>query len=70
MRFKVCRYGVEIIPDTDEDTAYIEDTLGLKKHGDSVPLVRENASGLSCMGHLTTHPFPPMKPTPPAESDD
>lgn len=58
MKFKVSRRGIEIIPENDQDTAYIEDTLGLKRDGDAIPLVRQNAIGLGCMGNLTTHPFP------------
>lgn len=58
MKFKVSRRGIEVIPENDQDTAYIEDTLGLKQDGDAIPLVRQNAMGLSCMGSLSTHPFP------------
>lgn len=58
MRFKVERRGIEVIPESDQDVAYIEDTLGLKNDGDFVPLVRQNAINLSCMGNLTTAPFP------------
>jgi hypothetical protein len=57
MKFIVERYGIEIVPENKEDEAYIEDTLGLKKDFDSVPLVRQNAIGMSCMGLLTTHPL-------------
>lgn len=58
MKFRVGRMGIDIIPEDEQDEAYIEDTLGLKKHHASTLLVRENAHGLSCMGKLTTHPFP------------
>ncbi|RLC34406.1 hypothetical protein DRH14_03035 [Candidatus Shapirobacteria bacterium] len=56
MKLRLLSYKLEIIPeDTLEDkrdTAYIEEVLGLKKEGDSIPLVRRNASGLSCLGCL------------------
>ncbi len=58
MRFSVTRRGIEVVPENDQDVAFIEDTLGLKKAGDFVPLVRQNAINLSCMGNLTTAPFP------------
>jgi hypothetical protein len=61
MKFRVERRGISIIPENEQDEAYIEDTLGLKNHHDSIPLVRENAHGLSCMGKLSTHPFPAPK---------
>jgi hypothetical protein len=56
MRLEVDRYALKIIPsDVDElDTAYIEDTLGLKKDGDSIQLVRVNSSGLLCIAYLKT----------------
>lgn len=61
MKFVVGRRGIEIIPQDDQDIAYIEDTLGLKNKHDALPLVRENAMGMSCLAKLTTHPFPAPK---------
>lgn len=61
MKFKVGRLGITVIPENDQDEAYIEDTLGLKKHHDSIPLVRQNAASMSRMGNLSTHPFPAPK---------
>jgi len=58
MKFVVGRRGISIIPEGEQDEAYIEDTLGLKRDQDAVLLVRQNAHGLSCMGNLTTAPFP------------
>jgi hypothetical protein len=41
--------------DADErDFAYVEHVLGLRKQDDAVALVRHNAMGLSCLGHLAT----------------
>lgn len=57
MKFIVERHGIEVVPENKADEAYIEDTLGLKREGDSVPLVRQNAWGLSCIAYLTTHPL-------------
>lgn len=55
MKFKVERYGIEVIPENREDEAYIEDTMGLKEGGDAILLVREDAVGMHCLTHLTTH---------------
>ena len=41
MKFKLERSGVVIIPETEQDVAYIEDTLGLKNNGDSLLLVKD-----------------------------
>lgn len=55
MRFKTGRYGIEIIPENDQDAAYIEDTLGLRESGDYVKLVRRSPAGLdSSLGWLET----------------
>ncbi len=54
MRFKLGRYGIEVTPDCDADEAYIEDTLGLKKNGDAVPLIRQGCIGSFAMAHLST----------------
>ena len=56
MKFKLTRRGIEVTPENDQDTAYIEDTLGLKQNYDAVPLVRVNAVGLGCIAHLTRSP--------------
>lgn len=52
MKFKIGRYGIQIIPENDEDIAYIEDTLGLKKENDCLDLLRKNAFGLECIAYL------------------
>lgn len=61
MKLQINRYSLQIVPedvkvfDRDErDTAYIEEVLGLKKHGDWIKLKRINASGLSCIAYLET----------------
>ena len=46
MKFKLERSGVVIIPETEQDVAYIEDTLGLKNNGDSLLLERQDRMGL------------------------
>jgi hypothetical protein len=58
MKMRVTRLGIDIIPENEIDEAYIEDTLGLRDDGDFIRLVRQNASGLSSLANLTTHPFP------------
>ena len=38
----------------DIDVAFVEEVLGLRNDGDSIHLVRKNASGLSCIAYLET----------------
>ncbi len=54
MRLEIARYGLRVIPESEQDEAYIEEVLKLKKDNDSIRLVRSNAIGLSCMGLLET----------------
>ena len=54
MKFEVRRFGIVVIPETKEDEAYIEDTLGLRKEGDYLHLQRRNAHGLSTIAYLET----------------
>ena len=54
MRLKVNRYSLQITPEDETDEAYIEEVLGLRKGGDVIHLVRDNAMGLSCIAHLET----------------
>jgi hypothetical protein len=58
MRLEVTKLGMKIVPENETDEVYIERFLGLKENGDWLPLVRQNAIGLSCLGSLSTHPFP------------
>lgn len=58
MQMVIDRDGIRIVPQSKQDEAYIEDTLGLKNGGDSIKLVRENAMGLHCLSQLSTHPYP------------
>ena len=46
MRLEVGRNTLKIIPETPEDEAYIEDTLGLRKNGDTAILRRIAPIGL------------------------
>ncbi len=57
MNLKVNRYNLKIEDGTfwkDINVAFIEEVLGLKNDGDSIRLVRKNASGLSCIAYLET----------------
>lgn len=61
MKIQLGRRSLRIIPEDinsvnvdERDTAYIEEVLGLRKDGDSVKLIRRNASGLSCIAYLET----------------
>lgn len=58
MKFQIERYGILVIPETDADEAYIEDTLGLRNEGDAIPLVRENAFSSHRIVYVTTTPPP------------
>ncbi len=51
MKLQISRYSLSVIPETPQDEAYMEEVLCLMRDGDSVPLVRRNAMGLSCWGH-------------------
>ena len=58
MRFEVRRYHLVVIPENDEDNAYIEDTLGLKSDRQAIQLVRRNVIGLRCIAYLETFVAP------------
>lgn len=49
------RDSVAMIPESEEDIAYIEDTLGLKADGDAIRFVRENALQLSSVAWVRTY---------------
>jgi hypothetical protein len=55
MKFELERKRILIIPQTEEDEAYIEDTLGLTKAGDSILLKRINAYNVGFLGYLEAH---------------
>lgn len=52
MRLTVDRYSMQIIPETKQDEAYIEEVLGLKKGGDCIAAERIDAMGLSCIAYV------------------
>jgi hypothetical protein len=45
MRLELCRSHLEILPEGEADLAYIEDTLGLRKAGNQIPLIRLDHPG-------------------------
>jgi hypothetical protein len=45
MRLELCRSHLEILPEGEADLAYIEDTLGLRKAGNQIPLIRLDYPG-------------------------
>jgi hypothetical protein len=45
MRLELCRSHLEILPEGEADLAYIEDTLGLRKAGNQIPLIRIDYAG-------------------------
>ena len=52
MKLKVTRYSLEVIPESPQDEAYIEEVLGLRAEGACVVLVRKNNSGVSSISCL------------------
>jgi hypothetical protein len=54
MKFEIRRHGIVIIPEDDQDVAYIEDTLGLKHAGTYTDLTRVNQMDLSSIAYLET----------------
>ena len=46
MKFQIKKYGIQIIPENEQDIAYIEDTLQLKEEGDCLNLKRIASHGL------------------------
>lgn len=61
MKLNITRHSLQIVPQDsgypcpdERDTAYIEEVLGLKEEGDTIQLVRKNASGMSCIACLET----------------
>lgn len=46
MRIEIGRTGIKIYPENAQDEAYIEDTLGLWRKGDTIALRRIAPSGL------------------------
>jgi len=54
MKFELGRYGIRVVPENDLDQAYIEDTLGLRKQGDYVPLVRVNVISMNKLAYVET----------------
>jgi len=52
MKMDIRRYGIQIIPENDEDEAYIEEVLGLKTVKSVASCTRENAIGLQRIAHI------------------
>ena len=52
MEMKVTRDAVFIIPENEEDEAYLEDTLGLKEDGDSPVCKRVNSMRTSSIAYI------------------
>lgn len=46
MRIIIARAGIKIVPENEQDDAYIEDTLKLKKKDDVIPCKRVAVHGL------------------------
>ena len=52
MKFELERERILIILQTEEDEAYIEDTLGLKNEEDLIPLNRVNVFNTGSIAYL------------------
>ena len=52
MKMEVRRDSIVIIPESELDEAFLEEVLGLREAGDSIPARRKNAMGLSCWAYL------------------
>ncbi len=65
MRLELCRSHLEILPEGEADLAYIEDTLGLRKAGTQIPLIRlDYAGGRTTLIRLAAgslHASPPRR---------
>ena len=46
MKFEIESSSIRMIPETYQDVAYIRDTLGLNKKGDSIPFTWVAISGI------------------------
>lgn len=46
MKLVVAKGGLRIVPENEQDEAYIEDTLGLHEEGDKIALMRIAPAGL------------------------
>ena len=46
MKMVIERERIVILPENDQDKAYIEDTLGLKEEGETIPCKRVASMGL------------------------
>jgi len=52
MKMEIGQSRILIIPENEQDEAYIEDTLGAKKGNANLNCRRVNAMGLSCCEYL------------------
>jgi hypothetical protein len=46
MKMEICRRTIKIIPENEEDAAFIEDTLGMRKADDKIFLERVPCFGI------------------------
>jgi len=61
MKFEIERYGIKIIPENEEDEAYIEDTLGVTNENHTISLYRVNLFGMHSLAYLSTSDFGSVK---------
>ena len=59
IKIELERDGIKLIPESDLEIAFVEDTLGLKKNGDSIRLTRKSsysqvAEGIETLEYLRT----------------
>ena len=54
MKLNIERYSLNIIPEDIKDEVFIEEVLGLKEGGDTIPLRRKDAFGFGSIAYLET----------------
>ena len=59
MQLKIRRFSLEIIPETAQDEAFLEEVLGLKDDLSWVKLKRYNSLGMSCWGQAEARKMQP-----------
>ena len=52
MKMDIRRYGIQIIPENDEDEAYIEEVLGLTTITSEASCTRKNAIGMQRIAYI------------------
>jgi hypothetical protein len=57
MKFEIGRYSLKIIPEDEQDIAYIEDTLGFKSEDSTVRIVRKHCFQSHILAYLEVEKY-------------